>query len=248
MSDKILLSAENISKSFNHIKALQKVTIKAFEGKITAVIGDNGSGKSTFIKILSGSLEPDEGIIKIGTNSYHRLSVAQAINAGIRTVYQDLSLDNFKNSVENIFLGDEITRCGFLDRKAMRVEAAALLEEIKVRIPDLSEPVRNLSGGQRQGLAIARALRRPAKLLLLDEPTAAMGIQESAKTMEMLGMLKRKGIAQLIVSHNLEQVFDIADHIYVMRSGEILVDTSVSDTSPEELRELILRREDERIF
>ena len=118
MSDKILLSAENISKSFNHIKALQKVTIKAFEGKITAVIGDNGSGKSTFIKILSGSLEPDEGIIKIGTNSYHRLSVAQAINAGIRTVYQDLSLDNFKNSVENIFLGDEITRCGFLDRKA----------------------------------------------------------------------------------------------------------------------------------
>lgn len=248
MSDKILLSAENISKSFNHIKALQKVTIKAFEGKITAVIGDNGSGKSTFIKILSGSLEPDEGIIKIGTNSYHRLSVAQAINAGIRTVYQDLSLDNFKNSVENIFLGDEITRCGFLDRKAMLEEAAALLEEIKVRIPDLSEPVRNLSGGQRQGLAIARALRRPAKLLLLDEPTAAMGIQESAKTMEMLGMLKRKGIAQLIVSHNLEQVFDIADHIYVMRSGEILVDTSVSDTSPEELRELILRREDERIF
>ena len=248
MSDKILLSAENISKSFNHIKALQKVTIKAFEGKITAVIGDNGSGKSTFIKILSGSLEPDEGIIKIGTNSYHRLSVAQAINAGIRTVYQDLSLDNFKNSVENIFLGDEITRCGFLDRKAMRVEAAALLEEIKVRIPDLSEPVRNLSGGQRQGLAIARALRRPAKLLLLDEPTAAMGIQESAKTMEMLGMLKRKGIAQLIVSHNLEQVFDIADHIYVMRSGEVLVDTAVSDTSPEELRELILRREDERIF
>ena len=248
MSDKILLSAENISKSFNHIKALQKVTIKAFEGKITAVIGDNGSGKSTFIKILSGSLEPDEGIIKIGTNSYHRLSVAQAINAGIRTVYQDLSLDNFKNSVENIFLGDEITRCGFLDRKAMRVEAAALLEEIKVRIPDLSEPVRNLSGGQRQGLAIARALRGPAKLLLLDEPTAAMGIQESAKTMEMLGTLKRKGIAQLIVSHNLEQVFDIADHIYVMRSGEILVDTSVSDTSPEELRELILRREDERIF
>ncbi len=248
MSDKILLSAENISKSFNHIKALQKVTIKAFEGKITAVIGDNGSGKSTFIKILSGSLEPDEGIIKIGTNSYHRLSVAQAINAGIRTVYQDLSLDNFKNSVENIFLGDEITRCGFLDRKAMRVEAAALLEEIKVRIPDLSEPVRNLSGGQRQGLAIARALRRPAKLLLLDEPTAAMGIQESAKTMEMLGMLKRKGIAQLIVSHNMEQVFDIADHIYVMRSGEVLVDTAVSDTSPEELRELILRREDERIF
>ena len=248
MSDKILLCAENISKSFNHIKALQKVTIKAYEGKITAIIGDNGSGKSTFIKILSGALKPDEGVIRIGKDTFSGLTIDMAIKAGIRTVYQDLSLDNFKNSVENIFLGDEITRCGFLDRKAMRVEAAALLEEIKVRIPDLSEPVRNLSGGQRQGLAIARALRRPAKLLLLDEPTAAMGIQESAKTMEMLGMLKRKGIAQLIVSHNMEQVFDIADHIYVMRSGEILVDTSVSDTSSEELRELILRREDERIF
>ncbi len=248
MSDKILLCAENISKSFNHIKALQKVTIKAYEGKITAIIGDNGSGKSTFIKILSGALKPDEGVIRIGKDTFSGLTIDMAIKAGIRTVYQDLSLDNFKNSVENIFLGDEITRCGFLDRKAMREEAAALLEEIKVRIPDLSEPVRNLSGGQRQGLAIARALRRPAKLLLLDEPTAAMGIQESAKTMEMLGTLKRKGIAQLIVSHNLEQVFDIADHIYVMRSGEILVDTSVSYTSPEELRELILRREDERIF
>lgn len=248
MSDKILLCAENISKSFNHIRALQGVTIRAFEGRITAIIGDNGSGKSTFIKILSGELSPDEGIIKIGRDAFQSLTVDKAINAGIRTVYQNLSLDDFKNSVENIFLGDEITRFGFLDRKAMMEEASALLDVIKVKIPDLTEPVRNLSGGQRQGLAIARALRRPAKLLLLDEPTAAMGIQESAKTIEMLGMLKEKGMTQLIVSHNPEQIFDIADYLYVMRSGEVLVETRISDISPEELRELILRREDERIF
>lgn len=242
-----LISAEHIYKSFQHIKALRDVSIDVESDRITAIVGDNGSGKSTFIKILSGSLRPDSGEIRIGDKKHSFLTVSDAIAAGIRTVYQDLSLDNCKDSVENIFLGDEMMRGIFLDRKAMREEAARLLEEIRVSIPDLSEPVRNLSGGQRQGVAIARALRRPGKLLLLDEPTAAMGIQESRRTVNMLKLLKERGMAQLIISHNLNQVFEIADHIYVMRAGEILASVAASETSPEELRELILRREDERL-
>lgn len=248
MTKKRLLSAEHISKSFNHIEALRDATIEVYENSITAVIGDNGSGKSTLVKILSGFIKPDRGIIKTGEESYSALTVKKAIDLGIRTVYQDLSLDDHKNAYENIFLGDEITRGIFLDKKAMREEASRLLDEIKVSIPDLEEPVANLSGGQRQGLAIARALRRPGKVLLLDEPTAAMGIQESRKTMNMLQMLKEKGMTQLIVSHNLEQVFYIADRICVMRAGEVLVNVNAEDTSPEELSDMILRREDERLL
>lgn len=165
---------------------------------------------------------------------------------GVCTVYQDLSLDNCKNSVENIFLGDEIRRGPFLDRKAMQEETVRFLEELRVSITDLTQPVRDLSGGQRQALAIARALRRPCRLLLLDEPTAAMGIQETHQTMELLRSLKSRGMTQLIVSHNLQQVFSLADCVYVMRSGKVLLRAETKDTSPEELQALILRREEEQ--
>ena len=209
-------------------------------------IGDNGSGKSTLIKILSGSVHPDSGIISIGGEEYHSLTVRKAMALGVCTVYQDLSLDNCKNSVENIFLGDEIRRGPFLNRKAMQEETVRLLEELRVSITDLTQPVRDLSGGQRQALAIARALRRPCRLLLLDEPTAAMGIQETHQTMELLRSLKSRGMTQLIVSHNLQQVFSLADCVYVMRSGKVLLRAETKDTSPEELQALILSREEEQ--
>ena len=231
MSDKILLYAENISKSFNHIKALQKVTIKAYEGKITAIIGDNGSGKSTFIKILSGALKPDEGVIRIGKDTFSGLTIDMAIKAGIRTVYQDLSLDNFKNSVENIFLGDEITSCGFLDRKAMREEAAALLEEIKVKIPDLSETVRNLSGGQRQGLAIARALRRPAKLLLLDEPSMGLAPIYIQEIFDIIKSINKDGVTVLLVEQNANKALSIADRAYVLETGNVIVSGKANEVA-----------------
>lgn len=235
----------DISKSFGHIQALRGVSLEVAQGSITALVGDNGSGKSTLIKILSGNLRPDGGEIHIGGAVHTSLTIRQAMELGVRTVYQDLALDNFKNSVENIFLGCERMHGPFLARRAMVEEARRLLADIRVDIPDLTAPVRNLSGGQRQGVAIARALRRPGKLLLLDEPTAAMGIQESHSTMEMLRELRQRGMTQLIISHNLHQVFALADYIYVLRSGRVIAGAATGDTTIEALQRLILQRESE---
>ena len=246
MEDKYVISVKDICKSYRQIHALNGATLDVESGRITAIVGDNGSGKSTLIKILSGTVCPDSGVISVGGEEYRSLTIRTAMELGICTVYQDLSLENCKNSVENIFLGDEILRGPFLNRKAMREETARLLEELHVSITDLSQPVRDLSGGQRQALAIARALRRPCRLLLLDEPTAAMGIQETHQTMELLRSLRSRGMTQLIVSHNLQQVFSLADCVYVMRSGKVLLRAETGDTSPEELQSLILRREEEQ--
>ena len=245
MNESIILEVQGLTKRFGHIQALDGVSLEVRAGAITAIVGDNGSGKSTLIKILSGNLRPDSGSIHIGNKTCPGLTIPQAISLGIRTVYQDLALDNYKNSVDNIFLGSELMQGPFLNRRAMRREAEKLLADIHVAILDLTEPVASLSGGQRQGVAIARALRRPGKLLLLDEPTAAMGIQESHSTLEMLAGLRQRGMTQLIVSHNLHQVFALADYVYVMRSGRVIAAAATGDTTAQRLQELILRRESE---
>ena len=221
-------------------RAVDAVDLNVEAGQFIAVLGHNGSGKSTLIKILSGDLKPTSGEIQIGENTFSSLSISQALQHGIRTVYQDLSLDNYKNSAENIFLGQEYRKGVFLDQKRMLTEAQKLLEEIHVHIPDLTEPVRNLSGGQRQGIAIARALHNSGSILLLDEPTAAMGIQESHSAMNILKMLRDRGMTQIIISHNLHQVFSLADHIYVMRSGEVIASVDTCNSSVSELQELIV--------
>lgn len=161
---------------------------------------------------------------------------------GIRTVYQDLSLDNHKNCAENVFLGAELMCGPFLRKNAMLAETEALLSQINVYIEDLTVPAGHLSGGQRQGLAIARAIRLPGRLLVLDEPMAAMGIQESHSALKLLKGFKTQGMTQLIISHNLFQVFDVADRIFVMRSGQFIANIWTDSTSPEKLQELVLRR------
>lgn len=247
MKKSYILSTTDLTKSFRHVQALRGVSIQAEQGRITAIVGDNGSGKSTLIKILSGDLKPSGGQIQIANQTFSSLTIPQAMNLGIRTVYQDLSLDNYKNSAENIFLGQEYRKGPFLDQKRMLDEAKTLLDEIKVHIPDLSEPVRNLSGGQRQGLAIARALHNSGNILLLDEPTAAMGIQESHSAMNILQTLRERGMTQIIISHNLHQVFSLADHIYVMRFGEVVASVDTMDSSVSQLQEIILRQEESRV-
>lgn len=246
MEQEHILAVLDIRKSFRHVQALRGVSLQVRRGSITAIVGDNGSGKSTLIKIISGNLQPDGGSLWIDGKEYRRLDIRTAMDCGVRTVYQDLALDNFKNSIENIFLGSEITAGPFLNRRAMAEEAKRLLEKIRVEIPDMQEPVRNLSGGQRQGIAIARALRHPGKLLLLDEPTAAMGIQESHSAIHMLERLRDQGMTLLIVSHNLHQVFHMADYIYILRAGLCMGGVATRDTSLESLQEMILREENEK--
>ena len=186
-----IISVNGISKSFGPISALCDVSLSVQQGLVTAIVGDNGSGKSTLIKLLSGSLAPDAGTITVEGREHTHLTIAQALQMGIRTVYQDLSLDDWKNSYENIFLGHERMHGPFLDRCRMEREAAELLKRLEITIPDLTQPVRVLSGGQRQGIAIARAMLQPGRLLLLDEPTAAMGIRESHQTMQLLRRLRQ---------------------------------------------------------
>ena len=241
-----LLTLKGIKKSFGPVRAIEQADLELEEGWITAVVGDNGSGKSTLIKILSGNIAPDAGTIFTPEGAYTRLSIPQAMEIGIRTVYQDLSLDNYKNSFENVFLGCEPMRWGlFIDRKAMKRETRTLIDQLEIQIPDLALPVRHLSGGQRPGLALARALRTPCRILLLDEPTAAMGIRESHNTIALLRRLRDQGLTQLIVSHNLYQVFDVADRVVVMRSGRCVADVRTADSSPEEIHAMILRQESE---
>ena len=213
MSD-IILSVKDITKHFRHIRALDGVSAEVREGSITAIVGDNGSGKSTLIKILSGTLRPDGGSMTVCGAEHPFLTVPRAMELGIRTVYQDLSLDNCKNSVENIFLGDELMRGPFLDRRAMRLEAERLLNDIRVNVPDLSEPVRNLSGGQRQGVAIARALRRPGRLLLLDEPTYGQDCRSTRAMMEQLRQLCAEGLTVVFSTHDRETACQYSDAVY----------------------------------
>ena len=239
-----IVEMKHMCKSFRHIRAVREVSILVEEGAATAIVGDNGSGKSTLIKMLSGNIKPDEGEITISGTPYKSLDVVKSLSLGIRTVYQDLALDNTKNSIENIVLGCEITSWGFLKKKEMRQRGKALLEELNINIPDLETPVANLSGGQRQGLAIARALNYPGQVLVLDEPTAAMGLRESHNTINLLKRLKKQGVTQLIVSHNLHQVFEVADRVYIMRAGEVVMSCNTSESTVSDVQNAILDAED----
>ena len=246
MSDKILIQMKNIEKSFGYIKALDGCDFYVNEGETTAIVGDNGSGKSTLMKILNGNLKPDKGSIFIENKEYPNITINQAISLGIQTVYQDLALDNYKSCVENVFLGNEIMIGNlFINKKKMKEETQELLAKLNIKIDDLNTPVGHLSGGQRQGIAIARALNQKSRILILDEPTAAMGIKETHKVMELLKKLKHneQKITQILISHNLFQAFDIADSIHIMRAGKCIARINTKDSTPSEVHDLILEKE-----
>ena len=221
--DNNFVSLKNIYKSFGKIEAVKDVSMDINNNKITALVGDNGSGKSTIIKMLSGSLSPDRGSININNNKYNNLNPKLANKLGISTVYQDLSLDNFRDVPGNIFLGNEITKAGFiLDYKKMFNETEKLLSRLDINIPYLKTPVGYLSGGQRQSVAIARAIYQGKNLIIFDETTAAMRIRESKATNKLIKSLPSKGFTVLLISHDMHQVYDVADIIYILRNGKII--------------------------
>ena len=233
-----VLGLENIHKAFGGIVAIEDFSLELKAGEIVALVGDNGAGKSTLIKIISGVYTPTSGTISLDgeTASFADATVARA--RGIEVVYQDLALADLQPVYMNLFLGREKTRppFGLLDRRAMIEETRQLVDELDVRIPSAKESIRNLSGGQRQGVAIARATHWAQKLVLLDEPTAALGVAETARVEKQIAALRERNLAILIISHSLDQVFRLSDRICVLRRGKQI---GVRDTAKTDKNEIV---------
>lgn len=232
-----VLSLKNIRKTFGGIVAIENFSLDIHAGEIVALVGDNGAGKSTLIKIISGVYQPTSGSISIDGAPVSMASATMARSQGIEVVYQDLALADQQTVYMNMFLGREPTNAlGLLDRRRMIAETEKLVTDLDVRIPSAHATIRDLSGGQRQGVAIARATHWASKLILLDEPTAALGVAETAKVEEIVASLKSRNIGVLIISHSLDQVFKLADRICVLRRGNQI---GVRDTARTDKNEII---------
>jgi len=241
--DDVILRVEQISKRFGAVEALRGVDMHLNRGEVLGLVGDNGAGKSTLVKILSGFQRPDSGRIFVEGREVHFHSVKDARVAGIETVYQDLALVPQLTVYENLFLNCEITslgRVGVLSRRQMRSLAKRYLDDIKVHVPDINAEVEMLSGGQRQAIAVARATRLNAKILLLDEPLAAMGAKESALIMDLVKDLSARGVSMIVIDHNYAHLFALCDRLNIVQQGKVTVDIRVSETTIEELTELMV--------
>jgi simple sugar transport system ATP-binding protein len=239
------LRAEHVQKSFGRIVALKDINLRLHRGEVLGLLGDNGAGKSTLMKILTGYYQPSAGQLYFEGKPVHFRSVSHARSLGIEAVYQDLALVNELNVYRNMFLQREPVfggMLGILDERQMRSRAIDMLERMRVRIPSVDVDVAKLSGGQRQAVAIARSVYQKAKVLLLDEPTAAMGVKESALILDLIQHLKEQGdIAMIIIAHNYAQIFDVCDRINLIEGGVIEFDKRTSETSVQELTERVVQ-------
>jgi simple sugar transport system ATP-binding protein len=239
-----MLRTEHISKSFGRVTALKDTSIHLDKGEVLGLLGDNGAGKSTLLKILTGFHQPSGGKIFFQGKEQIFKSVSHARSLGIEPVYQDLALINELSVYRNMFLKRELMVGGFLrilDDSAMRKQAKKQLTQMGVNIPSVDVEISHLSGGQRQAIAVARSVYADAKLLLLDEPLAAMGVKESTMILDVIGRLKEKGnVSVIIVAHNYAQVFDFCDRINLLQSGKITFDCKTKDTSVEELTSIVV--------
>ncbi|MFN3971787.1 MAG: ATP-binding cassette domain-containing protein [Gemmobacter sp.] len=220
-----ILQMRGISKSFGGLRALMDVDLELYPGEVLAIVGDNGAGKSTLIKVLTGVYQADKGEITIEGKPVQVRSRRDSIDAGIAAVYQNLGLVDSLPAPENVFLGVEPIRrilgLPFIDNRAMRERTIAILRDrVGVSLPNVDEPTRNFSGGQRQAVAIARAINAAdLKVLVMDEPTAALGPEETRNTLNLIRAVKERGTSIILISHNLDHVFKVADRVQVMRGG-----------------------------
>jgi simple sugar transport system ATP-binding protein len=239
-----VLRTEHISKSFGRLTALRDASIQLAKGEVLGLLGDNGAGKSTLMKILTGFHKPDSGKLYFQGKQIEFRSVSHARSLGIEPVYQDLALINELSVYRNMFLQREIMYggiLGILNDGTMRERARNHLDEMGVNIPSVDVEISKLSGGQRQAIAVARSVYANAKVLLLDEPTAAMGVRESAIILDLIRRLKEKGeVSIIIVAHNYAHIFDVCDRVSLLQNGEIVFDRLTKDTSVEELMNLVL--------
>ncbi len=236
-----VLVLSNIHKAFGGIVAIQDFSLDLYAGEIVALVGDNGAGKSTLIKIISGVYHPTSGMINLDGDLVKFADASSARSRGIEVVYQDLALADEQPVYMNMFLGRELTKkpFGLLDKERMRRESQKLVDELDVRIPSARSIVRDLSGGQRQGIAIARSAHWASKLILLDEPTAALGVAETAKVEELVSALKARNLAILIISHSLDQVLRLSDRVCVLRRGEQIGVRETAKTDKNEIVSMI---------
>ena len=237
-----VLNLRGIGKEFGAIRALSGVDLAIEPGEVVGLMGDNGAGKSTLVKIIAGNFHPTHGTIRFDGAEHRFNKPLDARAAGIEVVYQDLALANNVSAAANVFLGRELTRrvgpLSFLDHKAMNARALELFAELKseTRPKDL---VRSMSGGQRQAVAIARTRLAQAKLILMDEPTAAISVRQVAEVLDLIRRLRDSGVAVMLISHRMPDVFSVCDRVVVLRRGEKRADKAVARSSPEEVTALI---------
>ena len=242
-STDVLLRASGVSLAFGSVQALRDVDVTLRRGEITAIVGDNGAGKSTLVRCICGIYQPDEGTIEFHGSPVRFRTPEEARKAGIETVHQNLALVEDLTVWQNLFLNRELTR-GFgpfrlLDRRGMRREAERMVSELSVNVPRVTARVRRLSGGQRQAVSICRAAGFSSGLVIMDEPTAALGVQETARVEELIKRLRDEGHAVLLISHNFDQVMRLSDQVWVMRAGRCVAGRRTTETTGEEIVALI---------
>jgi ABC-type sugar transport system ATPase subunit len=234
-----LLQARSIAKHFGALRALTDVDLDIHRGEVLAILGDNGAGKSTFIKILSGAYEASVGTLLLDGAPVRFASPQDAADAGIATIFQELALSENLSIAENVFLGRELVQrvlgVPFLRRREMKQRVAELLRDLDAHVTDAEAPVGSLSGGQRQAVAISRALNLNARLVIMDEPTAALAVAETRKVLQLIRRLAGGGRAVILISHNMHDVFEVADRIVVFRRGRKIAERLRSATDPEEV-------------
>ncbi|MCO6392655.1 ATP-binding cassette domain-containing protein [Aliihoeflea aestuarii] len=236
-----LVEMSNISISFGGIHAVDDASIDLFPGEVVALLGHNGAGKSTLIKILSGAYRRDAGTIRVNGEDVDISNPRDAKRYGIETIYQTLALADNVDAAANLFLGRELrTPWGTLDDVAMESETRKVMGRLNPRFQRFKEPVMKLSGGQRQSVAIARAIHFNARILIMDEPTAALGPQETAQVSELVLQLKNDGIGIFLISHDIHDVFDLADRVVVMKNGQVVGTARTGDVSQDEVLGMII--------
>jgi ABC-type sugar transport system ATPase subunit len=244
-----VLSLSQIRKSYGAVEALRGVNLDVKKGEILAICGDNGAGKSSLIRIISGAQPPSGGTIRFNGEEVHFRSPHDALSRGIATIYQDLALASQLSIVENVFMGAELVRpilpfIRILDKQRMAQEARGYLKRLSVPIEDMWRPVERMSGGQRQAVAIARALRWNAEVVIMDEPTAALGVKETALVLDLVARLREEGRTVLLISHNMSDVIALADRVAILKAGAKVIDRPVAGLTADALAHMVMTGHD----
>lgn len=230
-----IIEAKGLTKYYGAVLALNNVDFELKKGEVLGLVGDNGAGKSTLIKILSGAIVPNKGVIKIYEKEAEIKTPRDSFNLGIETIYQDLALFNNLDFTQNIFAGREYVGrgvkkiFGYADSRRMRKEALEKIKNISINLPEINQKIETLSGGQRQAVAFTRAVFWGTKIIIMDEPTAALGVQESKKVLELISEIKKHVDGIIIITHNIEHIIKVADRVIVLRTGERVGDLSFKD-------------------